>query len=136
MALEDAFFGAMLGGGLGVLAGVALVLAVIIVIALYLYSVAVVRSIAHKTKVGPKWLAWIPVANLVLLLKAAKLQWQWIFAIFLPVIPFIGSALLMVGTIYVWWKVCKAVRKPEWLAILMIVPFVNLVAMGYIAWAK
>ena len=93
-------------------------------------------TVAKKNRTGPLWLAWIPVANVILMLKMAKLQWQWIFALLIGIIPIIGGALIMAGVVYVWWQICRHMHKPEWYAILMIVPFVNLVVLGYLAWGK
>jgi hypothetical protein len=37
----------------------------------------------------------------------------------------------------VWnWKIFEALKKPGWWAILLIVPIVNYVIMGIVAWSK
>ena len=126
----------LLGAGFGALAGIALVLVILLLAAIYVYSALALISIFRKTKVGPRWLAWIPIGNILPLLKIAKLQWQWIFALLLVCIPKIGGPLVGLGAIYLWWKVCKARHKPEWLSVLMLVPGVNFVVMGYLAWSK
>ncbi|HME87395.1 MAG TPA: hypothetical protein VKE88_03200, partial [Candidatus Nanoarchaeia archaeon] len=121
--LEDAFMGSMMGTGFVALAGVAALIAAIFIVAVYVYTALVIKTIAQKGNAKPLWLAWVPVANLVLLLKSVKIQWQWIFALLLTVIPRVGSVLLALGTIYVWYKVCKLMHKPEWISVLMIIPF-------------
>lgn len=136
MDLGDVFLGSLMGSGLGILAGAAIIVVALMLLALYVYNALVLRTIAVKTKVGPKWLAWIPVVGYVLLLKAIKLDWKWIFAIFVGIVPFIGSTLLMAAGVYVWWRVCEVRKMQPWIAILMLVPVANLVAMGYIAWGK
>ena len=129
---SDIFFGSLVGGFLAIFGAFVF----LIFAALYVYTSLAIMAIAKKNRVGPEWLAWVPIANLVLLLKIARLQWQWIFALFIGIIPIIGGALIMAGMVYVWWKVCKHMHKPEWYAILMIVPIVNLVVMGYLAWGR
>jgi hypothetical protein len=37
--------------------------------------------------------------------------------------------------ILVWMSIAKARQKPDWWGILMIVPFVNMIVPGYLAWA-
>jgi len=108
----------------------------VLLAAIYIYTSLALMTVAKKNRTGPLWLAWIPVANVILMLKMAKLQWQWIFALLIGIIPIIGGALIMAGVVYVWWQICRHMHKPEWYAILMIVPFVNLVVLGYLAWGK
>ena len=124
------------GGALFALFGAAAAFMAVFFIAIYVYSAFAFMAIAKKNHEGPLWFAWVPFLNLVLLLKIAKIDWQWIFALFVGIIPVIGGALIMAGFVYVWWKIVKHMHKPEWYAILMIVPIVNLVVMGYLAWGK
>ena len=130
--VNDVFFGSLIGGFLAIFGAFVFV----ILAALYVYTSFALMEIAKKNRAGPLWLAWVPIANIILMLKMAKLQWQWVFAIFIGIIPVIGGALIMAGFVYVWWQICKSMHKPEWYAILMIVPVVNLVVMGYLAWGK
>ena len=44
-----------------------------------------------------------------------------------------GLAFLVMNVI-LWWKIAEARQKHGWLALLMLIPVVNLVAMGFIAW--
>ena len=130
--VQDIFFGAMMGGLLAIFG----IFIFVLLAALYIYTSLALMTVAKKNRTGPLWLAWIPVANVILMLKMAKLQWQWIFALLIGIIPIIGGALIMAGVVYVWWQICRHMHKPEWYAILMIVPFVNLVVLGYLAWGK
>ncbi|MBS3115082.1 hypothetical protein J4482_00470 [Candidatus Woesearchaeota archaeon] len=130
--VQDIFFGAMMGGLLAIFG----IFIFVLLAAIYIYTSLALMTVAKKNRTGPLWLAWIPVANVILMLKMAKLQWQWIFALLIGIIPIIGGALIMAGVVYVWWQICRHMHKPEWYAILMIVPFVNLVVLGYLAWGK
>ena len=126
----------MSGSALFALVGAAAAFMAVFFLAVYVYSAFAFMAIAKRNHTGPLWFAWVPVLNLVLLLKIAKIDWQWIFAILIGIIPVLGKWLVMAGIIYVWWQVCKKMHKPEWYAILMIVPIVNLVVLGYLAWGK
>ena len=132
----DILTSGLFGASAFTLVGVFAFFLFLFVLVSYVYTSFAIYTIAKKTRVEPTWLAWVPIVNVVLLLKIAKLQWQWIFALFVMMIPVMGHWLLAAGNVYVWWKVAKALRKPEWLGILMIVPFVNFIVMGYLAWSK
>jgi hypothetical protein len=42
----------------------------------------------------------------------------------------------MIVMIYFWWKIAEAVKRPGWWGILLIIPIVNLVVIGLMAWGK
>jgi len=113
----------------------------IIGIALYVYSAIVLMTIAKKTKTEPAWLAWIPIANLYLFGKIPKQENLGIALIVLSVlsiIPIIGALTgiaSLVIMIYLWCKIAVIRGKPEWWGFLMIIPIVNLVIMGILAWS-
>ncbi len=41
----------------------------------YIYQSLTLYYIAKKTKTENEWLAWIPIGNLVLMAKIAKMHW-------------------------------------------------------------
>jgi len=115
-------------------------------IALYIYSAFALMAIAKKTGTEPAWLAWIPVANMVLISKIAKMHW-WPVLMMIPAFMFymiglflfmfgqkiasivlfsIAGAALLVFGIYsiIWsWKMFEAVQRPGWWSMVSI-PFV------------
>jgi hypothetical protein len=109
---------------------------VVIFIAIYIYTALVLMTIAKKTNTPNPWLAWIPVANLYLMTRIAGVPW-WtlLIVLFAGFIPFIGGLVSLVITIWWWWKIAEARKKPGWFGILMLIPIVNLVIMGVIAWS-
>ncbi|MGA9039124.1 MAG: DUF5684 domain-containing protein [Terriglobales bacterium] len=96
--------------------------------AAYVYMSLAVQTIATKTGTDNAWLAWIPIANLFLMLMVAKKPLWW-FILFL--IPLVNIVMVII----VWMAVAEARGKPNWWGILMIVPFVNLIVPGYLAWS-
>lgn len=100
----------------------------IIVLALYVYTALAVQTIAQKTNTENPWLAWIPIANIVLLLNIAKKPVWWILLLLIPIVN------IVVGII-VWMAVAEARNKPNWWGILLIVPVVGLIVPGYLAWS-
>ncbi len=99
-----------------------------LVLVAYLYMALSLRTIATKTGAANTWLAWIPIANIFLMLEIAKKPGWW-FVLFL--VPLAN----VVVSIIVWMEIAKARNKPDWWGILIIVPLVGAVVPGYLAWA-
>ncbi|MGM5483709.1 MAG: hypothetical protein ACQER9_02205, partial [Nanobdellota archaeon] len=79
--------------------------------------------------------AWIPILNVYLMTQIGKQHWGWALAVvLLPLIPFIGAALGTAAGIYLWWKIAEEIKKPGWWSLLLLIPIVNLVIMGIMAW--
>ena len=97
-------------------------------LAIYAYVAFCLYTIAKKTNTENPWLAWIPIANIVLACQIAGKPWWWVFFFFIPIANIVFAILVM-------WKVAEARNKPGWLGILMIVPIANLVVCGIIAFA-
>ena|ERR1700730_9850972 len=102
---------------------------IIVGLAFYSYVALAVQTIARKTETPNDWFAWIPVANLFLLLAIAKKPLWWFV---LLLIPFVN----LVITVIVWMGVAEARGKPSWWGILIVVPFLNLIVPGYLAWSE
>ena len=105
----------------------------VLVIAFYIYMSLCLQMIAKKTNHSRSWLAWIPIANLFLMCKVAGLRYWWMLGILFAVIPFLGALLVLAWSGYIWYKIAVARHKPGWVGILVIIPLVNLVIMGYLA---
>jgi hypothetical protein len=108
--------------------GAVLVCFLVFVGAIYVYTSLALSTIATKTGTANPWVAWIPIANLFLMLGIAKKPMWW-FILFL--IPLVGMVMLII----VWMAIAEARGKPNWWGILMIVPLANFVVPGYLAWA-
>ncbi|MBR9683261.1 hypothetical protein GOV03_01855 [Candidatus Woesearchaeota archaeon] len=105
-------------------------------IAIYIYFAFALMTIAKKTKTDNAWLAWIPIANVYLMTKMAGLPGWLTLAVLLPLIPLMGNLALMAVLVFMWWKIAEAIKKPGWWGVLLIVPLVNLVVVGVMAWGK
>ena len=100
----------------------------VIGLAFYVYIALALMTIANKTGTPNGWLAWIPIANIILMLMIAKKPIWWILLFLIPLVN-------IVMAIIVWMGVAEARGKPNWWGILMIVPIANLIVPGYLAWA-
>jgi len=115
-------------GPFAALTGVMLLFVVVFGLGCYVYVSLALQTIATKTGTANEWLAWIPIANLFLMLSVAKKPMWWFLLFLIPLAN-------VVVAIMVWMAVAEARGKPNWWGILMIVPLVNLVVPGYLAWA-
>ena len=117
------------------------------IIGLYIYTSFALMAIAKKTKTEPAWLAWIPIANFVLISKIAKMHW-WPILLMIPAFLFFGTGfilltlkqqiagmiliglyvvVLMPFVIYstIWyWKLFEAVNRPGWWSLVPVIPAV------------
>ena len=125
----------LLAAGLGVLGGM-FVGFLVVGVALYVYFALALQAIAKKTNTPNPWLAWIPVANVYLMTQIAGLPAWWTLAIFLPLIPLLGSVAMMAVMAWWWWQIAEKLGKPGWWGILYLVPVVNFVIIGIMAWGK
>lgn len=126
-AMDEAAAGAFFA-----VAGVMFLVIFLIAIACYVYTAICLMKIAKKTSTENAWLAWIPIANLVLMLQIARRPIWWIV---LAIIPFVNLVWIVLGVI-VWMDICERLGKDRWLGILSIVPIANLVLPGYLAFSS
>ena len=123
--------------GAGSLAALGAFFAVIVAvgIAVYIYFAIALMTIAKKTNTKNAWFAWIPILDIYLMLMIAELPGWYLVGLLASFIPVIGNILVTAGMIYLFWKVAEARNKPGWYGILMIVPVVNLIIIGMLAWS-
>lgn len=109
--------------------------AILFGIAFYIYFALALMTIAKKTKTENPWLAWIPIANIYLMTQIAEVS-PWTMLILLAgFIPVLGGIAIMAVMIWWWWKICEARDKPGWWSLLLLVPIVNIIIVGVIAWS-
>jgi hypothetical protein len=100
----------------------------IVLLVAYVYHALALQTIATKTNTENGWLAWIPIANLILMLNIARKPIWWIILFFIPLVGFVMLVL-------VWMGIAEARNKPNWWGILIIVPVANVIVPGYLAWS-
>lgn len=103
-------------------------------IAAYVYNAIALMTIARKTKTKNGWLAWIPIANVYLMTQIGKVSGWFTLGVLAVFVPFIGGLIVLALTLFLWWKVAEARKMPGWYGILILIPFVNLIVVGIIAW--
>lgn len=110
---------------------------------LYIYGSYSLMTIANKLNVDNGWLAFIPIANLYILVMCAGLEITWFIGILvlslLSAIPCFGFifGLFNVGiSVYCWTKIAERRGFESWLGFLLLVPIANIILPGYIAFAE
>lgn len=114
--------------------------ALAISVVLWVYMSLAYMAIGRKLKLSSPGLAWIPgVGPLINVYRGSKMHWwPWLLLIGL-IIPFVGFIFQLAFAVFaiIWhWKSFEAMDKPGWLSILLIIPVVNLIIIGVVAWSK
>ena len=95
----------------------------------YVWFAVCLMVLADKTGTPNSWFAWIPILDIYLLCKIAGHSGWWTLVImFVPL-------LNIVMTIWFWVDIAQRRNQPGWLGILMIIPIVNLIIPGILAFS-
>jgi hypothetical protein len=94
----------------------------------YIYTALALQTIANKTNTENGWLAWIPIANLILMVNIARKPIWWIILFFIPLANIVVAVIVLMG-------IAEARNKPSWWGILWIIPPISLIVPGYLAWS-
>lgn len=94
----------------------------------YVYIALALTALARKTNTAYAWWAWIPILNLVLMLRIARKPVWWIILLLIPLVNIVIAAL-------VWMRIAQTRRKSGWWGAVAIMPVVNLIVPGYLAWS-
>lgn len=98
----------------------------ILALIFYVFFCICAKRICLKAGVDPGVLIWIPIAQLIPMFKAAKLNPLYIIGFFIPLLNIVVAVML-------WWKLSEALNKPGWLGLLMLIPIVNIGLIVYLA---
>lgn len=101
-------------------------------IGMYIYMGLALMTIGKKLGFEQAWMAWVPIANLYMMLKLADQRGWMLILAFIPFLNF----FFMFYVIYVWMKIAEKRGFESWVGILMIVPVIGVAVPGYIAWAE
>jgi hypothetical protein len=101
----------------------------IILILTYSFICNCCRLICQKTGYKPGVLVWLPVLQVLPMLRAASMSAWWFIAFVIPGINLVG---------YILWcvKIVQARNKTTPLMILLLCPVINLLALAYLAYSE
>jgi len=132
--------GGLVAGGLLALIMGMLAIVAVIGVALWIYTSFAFMAIAKKAKYPKPGFAWIPVVGPALITaKTAQMHWWPILLLAGGLIPIASGVFFLAFSVFslIWlWKTYEAIGKPNWWAILMIIPIVGLIFLGIAAWTK
>ena len=95
----------------------------------FIWNAICLRRIAKKSRTEPSWLAWVPFGQLYLIFKLARTSgWYMPFVL----VPFFGSLLCLA----VWTRVPKCLGIVGAQRLLMIVPIVSDIYIGWLAFRQ
>ena len=97
-------------------------------VALYIYLALCLQILAEKTNTPNSWLAWIPIADIFLMLQIAQKPLWWFLLFLIPIVN------IVIGII-IWMKIAERTGKPSWLGVLLIVPVIGIAIPGYLAFS-
>jgi len=118
-----------------------MIFAIIIGIAVYIYTSLAMYTIAKKLKYENAWLAWIPIANIAMILQLGGFHWALVFLILIPFAGWLAVAVLMYIAM---WRVFEKRKYPGWLVLITlacVIPVLGFLAfvvymiiLGLVAW--
>lgn len=140
--MPDCYKEVISGGIIGTILAIGIAILLLFVLAWYVYTSFAWMTIAKKVKYKRPWLAWIPIANIGMLLQLGKFHWAWTFLILIPILGWIALAVL---AIIATWRVFEKRKYPGWLSLIIplgiLLPRVSGIAMiaylviiGLVAW--
>lgn len=124
--------------GMGITTILALgTIAFLMLVGIYVYFSLAWSTIARKLKYPRPWLAWIPFANIAMILQLGGFNWAWVFLFLIPIFGWIALFVLM---IIATWRIFEKRKYPGWFSLSMIIPKVGgilyLVTIGFVAWSE
>jgi hypothetical protein len=134
MAYEE-ILGAFFGGALFTFLLASLAFLAVLAAAIYVYYAMAWMTIGNKLKYKYPWLAWIPFANISMILQMGSFSWAWVFLLFIPVLGWIALAVLC---LIASWRIFELRKYPGWLCLLVLIPqagvLINAIVIGFVAW--
>lgn len=96
---------------------------------IYIFVSTCFWLICRKTHIAPGPLVWVPVLQLIPLLRAANMSRVWFFAYFIPLLNIIAQIVWCI-------KIVKSRGKSPWVALLLLLPVTNFFAFLYLAFSR
>lgn len=102
-------------------------------ITMYVYTALALSKLAKELKHENPWFAWIPILNILLLFELGNQS--PLFLLFL-LLPGIGELVITIVSTVAFMKISEKRGYDKMFGLLFLVPIVNLVFLGILAWNK
>ena len=99
---------------------------IIFAILLYAYYSYSLQIIAAKTRISNSWMAWIPILNLILMCRIGNTSILILLGLLIPLLNLFVFA-------YIWGEIAFATNRSRWYGVLILVPVINMILPGYLA---
>lgn len=99
----------------------------------YIYTSITLMAMAKRLDYDNAWFAWIPILNLVLLLKMGDMN---PLLVLLILIPGLGGLAIAIINVIALMNISEKIGYEKLLALLILVPIANFVLLGMLAWGK
>ena len=76
------------------------------------------------------------LSNLTDLKEVASLGYDITGIILALTISTAAYLALLPAYVFMWWKIAESRRQPGWYSLLMLIPLINLILLGIVAWSK
>lgn len=129
----------IIAGATGAAVAGFLIFWILLLVGSYVFMALAYQSIFRKSGYKRPWFAWIPILNLVPILELGKFHWAWIFlsiGAFIPIIGFFAMMVLAVISIIAHWRIFQNAGYAGALSLLLMIPIVNYILLGIVAWQK
>jgi hypothetical protein len=102
---------------------------IILIIIGYVLMALALQKIGGKMRLEHLWMSWVPVLNLVMLGRVARVNLLWLLLLLVPLANIVLLAVL-------WWKAAEHDGKPGIVGVACVIPVVGLVAVGWLAFSR
>ena len=92
-----------------------------------------IMMVANKLGVSHSWMAWLPIIQLVLLMRMANKPW-WIAL--LSLLPLVGTFVSIGIWVYCWVEISKMLDEHPVLGLLTALPLVSLIVLWKFAFKQ
>lgn len=107
---------------------VSLLLILAVALVVHLVVAYPLFRIADRTRVGPPIFAFIPILNVLLMIKVADVSILWVLALFVPLLNLVAVAVI-------WMGISKRCGKEPFLGLAIFVPVIGFFFPWYLAFA-
>ena len=128
--LRNSRVGAFLANRVPTAAPVSLLLAAgAIMLVLYFFVCCCCKLMVEKAGAEPGVMVWVPMLQLVPLVRAAGMPLWWVLGFFVPILNVLVSAI--------WcWKISEIRGKSRWFTLLLLLPVTGFFAFIYLAFSN
>ena len=107
----------------------------LLLLAVYVYTALAWSTIARKLKYKRPLLAWVPIANISMILQLGGFNWAWVFLILIPILGWIALLVLIV---IANWRIFEKRKYPGWFSLSVVFPQIGgvlyMIVIGFVAW--